>query len=98
MSEQNQEFDPRDLNKDGKVSVGEALKSAAGAIVEDAEEVVGQVKAYIDLSPEERKAKNEKLKEKASDLADKATAAAKEVLEEVKENAENLFKKGEKTA
>ena len=109
MSEQNQEFDPRDLNHDGKVSfdervkyaadkTGEVLKTAAGVVVEGTEKVAGQVKAYVDMTPEERKAKNEELKGKAGDLAGKAANAAKEVFEEVKESAENLFKKGEKTA
>ena len=32
MNEQNQEFDSRDFNKDGKVSFEEALKSAADSI------------------------------------------------------------------
>ena len=95
MSERNQEFDSRDFNKDGKVSFDEALKSAADSIREGAEEVVGKVRAYADLSPEERKAKNEELKEKASQLADEAAATAKEVFEEMKENAGKLFKKGE---
>lgn len=95
MSEQNREFDPRDYNKDGNVSFGEVLKSAADSIREGAEEVVGKVRAYADLSPEERKAKNEELKEKASQLADEAAATAKEVFEEMKENAGKLFKKGE---
>lgn len=95
MNEQNQEFNPRDLNKDGKVSIGEVLKSAAETILEDAEEVVGQVRAYADLTAEERKAKNEEIKEKASSLADEAAATAKEIFGEMKENAEKLFKKGE---
>ncbi len=105
MSE-NQEFDPRDLNQDGKVSfeervkdaankTGEALKTAAGAVAEGTGKAVDQVKTYVEMSPEERKCKNEELKEKAADLAGKATAAAKEVIEEVKEEAGKIFKKSE---
>lgn len=95
MNEQNQDFDPRDYNKDGKVTFDEVLKSAAESIREGAEEVVGQVRAYADLTPEERKVKNEELKQKASILADEAAATAKEVFGEMKENAEKLFKKSE---
>ena len=103
---ENQEFDPRDLNKDGKVTfeervkyaagkAGEAIQSAAGTIAGEAEEIVGKVKAYSELSPEEKKAKQEEWKGKATDVAGKAADAAKEVLGEMKENADKLFKKKE---
>ena len=102
MSEQNQEFDPRDLNKDGKISVkerlldaaskaNEAMEIAAGAIRDEAKEVYGKVKDYQALSPEEKKAKQEVWKEKATDAANKAADAAKEVFEDVKEGAQKLF-------
>lgn len=103
MSEQN-EFDPRDLNQDGKVSLderikaaadkaGEVLKTAAGAVAEGTGKVTGQVKTYADMTPEERKEKNAELKGKASGFAEKAAGAAKEVFEEIKESAEKIFKK-----
>ena len=99
MSEQT--FDPKDLNQDGKVSfdehvhdiadkTGEALKTAAGVVIEGTEEVVGQVKAYVDMTPEERKAKNEELKEKATDVADKVADSTKGLFGKIKA----FFKKG----
>lgn len=105
MSEQT--FDPKDVNQDGKVSfdehvhdiadkTGDALKTAAGVVVEGAEEVVGQVKAYVEMTPEERKAKNEELKEKATDVADKVADSTKGFFAKVKEGAQKIFKKGEK--
>ena len=39
MNEQNQEFDPRDRNRDGKVSVKERLQDAADTANEFAQEV-----------------------------------------------------------
>ena len=104
MSEQNQEFDPRDLNKDGKVSVkerlmeaadkaSEALGLAADAIKDEAKELYGKVKDYQALSPEETKAKQDPWKEKANEAAGKAADTAKEFAEEVKEGAEKLFGK-----
>ena len=75
MNEQNQEFDPRDLNKDGKVSVKEKLQfaadkaieaadSAADAIREGAQELYGKVKDYQALSPEEKKARQDQWRRK----------------------------------
>ena len=97
MNEQNQEFDPRDLNKDGKVSVKEKLQvaadkaieaadAAADAIREEAQELYGKVKDYQALSPEEKKAKQDAWKEKAKD-------AFEDVKEDVKEGAEKIFNK-----
>ncbi len=102
MNEQN--FDPKDTNKDGKVSVkehlmyaadkaNEAIDEAAAAIKEGFGEAVDKVKAYQALSPEEKKAKQAEWNEKLSDAADKATDSVKEVMEDIKEGAENLFKK-----
>ena len=109
MCENKQEFDPRDLNHDGKVSfdeklkdaankTGAALKNAAGAVVDGTKEVAGKVKDYVDMTPEERKIKNAEIKDKVSDAANKAANAAKGAFEDVKEGAEKLFKKGEETA
>ena len=104
MNEQNQEFDPRDLNKDGKVSVKEKLQfaadkaieaadSAADAIREGAQELYGKVKDYQALSPEEKKAVQDQWKEKVSDAAEKVADSAKEAFEDVKEGAEKFFNK-----
>ena len=105
MSEQT--FDPKDLNQDGKVSfdehvhdiadkTGEALKTAAGVVVEGAEEVVGQVKAYVEMTPEERKVKNEELKDKTNDIANKVADSTKGLFGIIKDGAQKIFKKGEK--
>ena len=102
MSEQNQEFDPRDTNKDGKVSAKERLLDAAnkanaasditaGVIRDEAKELYGKVKDYQALSPEEKKAKQDEWKEKATDFTNKAADSAKEFAEEVKEEAQKLF-------
>lgn len=104
MNEQNQEFDPRDLNKDGKVSVKEKLQfaadkaieaadSAADAIREGAQELYGKVKDYQALSPEDKKAVQDQWKEKVSDAAEKVADSAKEAFEDVKEGAEKFFNK-----
>lgn len=102
MNENNTEFDPRDLDHDGKVSMkeklldaadkaNEAIYGAADAIKDGARKVIGKVKEYDALSPEEKKARQEEWKEKASDVAGKAADSAKEFAEEVKEGAEKLF-------
>ncbi len=126
MSEEKQEFDPRDLNKDGKVSfkekmqdaakkAGEALNMAGAAIKDEAgdafanvkqeagevfdkvkqgtDDVIGKVKDYANLSPEERKARNDAILDKASAAADRVADAAKVVYNDAKESAEKLFKK-----
>lgn len=106
MSEQNQNFDPKDLNQDGKVSVkerlleaadkaNEALSIAADAVKDGVGQVVDKVKDYQTLSPEEKKAKQDQWKEKASEVAGKAADTAKEFVDEVKESAEKLFSKKE---
>lgn len=126
MSEENKEFDPKDLNKDGKVSfkermqdaakkAGEALNIAGSAIKDEAgdalssvrqeagevldkvmqgtEEIIGKVKDYANLSPEERKVRNEEILDKASMAADKVAEAAKSVYNDAKDSAEKLFGK-----
>ena len=100
-----QEFDPKDLNKDGKVSVKEILLSAADkaneAIGEAAQVVkkevgvmVDKVKEYNALSPEEKKAKQDEWNGKLTEAAEKATDSLKEVVEEVKEGARKTFGSG----
>ena len=100
------EFDPRDRNKDGKVSVAERLMDAAGkageaflevadATLDGAKMVVGKVKDYAELSPEERQVKNEEIRMKASNAADKAVDAAKGAFNDVKAASERFFNKPE---
>ncbi|MBP5505696.1 MAG: hypothetical protein J6X89_06315 [Bacteroidales bacterium] len=115
MCEEKKEFDPRDRNQDGKVSVkeimqdavdkvdaaftkaGDAIRDQAGDVIDKvkqgADNVVGKVKGYADMTPEERKAKNQEFLDKASGVADKIADATKEVYEDVKEGAEKLFSK-----
>ena len=103
MCEENKEFDPRDLNKDGKVSLDERIRAAAGkaeeafgaaagAVKGGVDRMVEKVKDYKALSPEEKKAKEEEWNRKATDLAGKASDKAKEIAVEVKEK---LFGKKE---
>ncbi len=39
--------------------------------------MVGQVKAYVEMTPEERKVKNEELKDKTNDIANKVADSTK---------------------
>ena len=96
MDEQNQEFDPRDVNQDGKVSVKEMLQGAADAVKDGVDKVIGKVKDYQALTPEEKKAKEDEWNRKATAFAEKASDKAKEMAEEVKESAERLFGKKDK--
>ena len=104
MSTENQEFDPRDTNKDGKVSFkeqlldaadkgNEMLYKAADAVKDEAKKIAAKVKDYQALSPEEKKAKQDEWNSKLSDAANKASDTAKEVFEDVKESAQKFFKK-----
>lgn len=106
MCEQNPEFDPRDTNQDGKVSVkerlldaadkaNEAIGIAADAIKDGAKQVIDKVKDYQALSPEEKKAKQDEWKDKATEAVGKAADTAKEFAQDVKEEAEKLFSKKE---
>ncbi|MBO4475967.1 MAG: hypothetical protein J5737_04545 [Bacteroidales bacterium] len=106
MNEQNQEFDPRDVNQDGNVSIEEKIRAAAdmaeeafgkaaGAVKDGVEQVVGKVKDYRALSPEEKKAKEDVWNSKATAFAEKASNKAKELAEEVKEGAGRFFRKKE---
>ena len=56
-------------------------------------EVIDKVKDYANLSPEERKVRNEAILDKASAAADRVADAAKVVYNDAKESAEKLFKK-----
>ena len=93
MSEE--QFDPRDLNQDGKVTLDEKIRYAAGKAGDAISGAAKAVKDYATGTPEERKAKNEEIKGKISEAADKVEAGAKKVYGEVKEGAEKLFKKEE---
>lgn len=104
MEENKQEFDPRDTNKDGKVSVkekilhaadkiNEAMYGAADAVKEGAGKVVGKVKDYKALSPEEKQARQDQLNQKATDAANKASDKAKEIFQDLKEDARKVFGK-----
>lgn len=93
MEENKQEFDPRDLNKDGKVSVKEQLLHAADKINEAMYDAADAVKGFVSLSPEEKQARQENLNRKATDVANKASDAAKEVLDDIREGAQKLFGK-----
>jgi hypothetical protein len=53
--------------------------------------ITGKVKDYQALSPEEKKARQDQWKDKATDAANKAADAAKDFAQEVKEGAEKLF-------
>lgn len=106
MNEQNQEFDPRDLNKDGKVSVQEMIRGAAekaeeafgkaaGAVKESVEHFAGKVKDYQALTPEEKKAREDEWNRKATAFAERASDKMKEFAGEVKDGAGKVFGKKE---
>ena len=97
MSEEtnNTQFDPRDRNQDGKVSLEEKVRYAAEKAGDAISGAAKAVKDYAKGTPEDRKAKNEEIKGKISAAADKVEDAAKKVYGEVKEGAEKLFKKEE---
>ena len=90
-----QEFDPRDLNQDGKVTLGEKVQYAAGKAAEKAKEVYADAKEktvevagkVADKSKElyaEAKDKAVDLKEKAADKID----TAKQKIQEKKGESE----------
>lgn len=92
-----QEFDPRDLNKDGKVTLGEkiqyAAQSAVETVKESAQTVAASVKKFSDATPEERKEKTDEIKAKVNKAAGQVVDKAKEVYGEMKENAEKILAK-----
>ncbi|MBQ6198254.1 MAG: hypothetical protein IJK44_03345 [Bacteroidales bacterium] len=101
---ENQEFDPKDTNKDGKVSVkeqilhaadkiNEAMYGAADAVKEGAGKVVGKVKDYEALSPEEKQAKQDQWNQKATETANKASETAREIFNDIKSDVKKLFGK-----
>ena len=94
MSEQNAEspktsVKERLLNAADKANT--AIYEAVDAVIDETKVIIGKVKDYDALSPEEKKAKQEEWKEKASDVAEKAVDAAVDFAEDVKEGAEKLF-------
>ena len=101
---ENQEFDPKDTNKDGKVSVkeqilhaadkiNEAMYGAADAVKEGAGKVVGKVKDYEALSLEEKQAKQDEWNQKATETATKAGETAKGIFNDIKAEAKKIFGK-----
>ena len=106
MEENKQEFDPRDTNRDGKVSVkekilhaadkiNEAMYGAADAVKEGAGKVAGKVKDYRALSPEEKQERQDELNRRATAAANKAGDKAREIFEDLKEDARKVFGKKE---
>jgi hypothetical protein len=104
MEENKQEFDHKDTDKDGKVSVkekllhvadkiNEAMYGAADAVKEGAGKAVDKVKEYQALSPEEKQARQDELNQKATAAATKAGDKAKEIFEDLKEDARKVFGK-----
>lgn len=80
----NQEtFDPRDLNKDGKVSFTEKVQFAAGQAKEKAVEVAGKV-------AEKSKVVYAEAKEKTVEVAGKVADKSKELYAEAKDKAADL--------
>lgn len=74
MSEESK--DPRDLNGDGKVTLGEKIQYAAGKAGEKVKEVAGEMKEnakdlYAKAAPKAKEVLAE-MKENAEDLVDKA--------------------------
>ena len=90
-----QEFDPKDINKDGKVSVKEKLLDAADkaneAIGEAVDTIKEKVKEYNALTPEEKKAKQAEWNEKLTQAAERASDSVKGIVDDVKDGAEKLF-------
>ena len=68
-----QEFDPRDLNQDGKVTLGEKVQYAAGKVADKSKELYAEAKD-----------KAADLKEKAADKID----TAKQKIQEKKDEKE----------
>lgn len=48
------------------------------------------------MTPEERKVKNEELKDKTNDIANKVADSTKGLFGIIKDSAQKIFKKGEK--
>lgn len=74
MSEQNSEspkvsVKERLLDAAGKAN--EAIYEAVDAVIDETKVIIGKVKDYDALSPEEKKAKQDEWKAKASDVAEK---------------------------
>ena len=90
-----QEFDPRDLNQDGKVTLGEKVQYAAGKAAEKAKEVYAEAKEKtVEVAgkvADKSKELYAEAKEKAVDLKDKAADkidTAKQKIQEKKDEKE----------
>ena len=99
MEENKQEFDKRDLNKDGKVSLGEKIGYSIDKAQEKLEEAAAQAKVKAEELKEkapgkiaemkqEVKEAAEQAKVKAAELKDKASEKFAEMKEETKEAAD----------
>ena len=73
MSEENQNASFQDQVKDAADKASKAVNAAAGAIIEGAGKVTDKLRAYKDLSPEEKKAKQEEWNERVTKAAEKAS-------------------------
>lgn len=79
--------DPRDLNGDGKVTLDEKIKYAAGKAGEKLSEVAGEMKEnakelYEKAAPKAKEVLSE-MKENAEDLAEKAKVKMDEVKDKI---------------
>ena len=77
MSEQ--EFDKRDLNKDGKVSLGEKIGYSIDKAQEKLEEAAGKAKVKAEELKEKAPGKFAEMKEEVKEAADKAKVKAAEL-------------------
>ena len=85
MSEENKNASFKEQVKDAADKAGEAVNAAADAIIEGAGKVTAKLREYKDLSPEEKKAKQEEWNQRVTKAAEKASDALKEGFEEIKE-------------
>ena len=85
MSEENQNASFQDQVKDAADKAGKDVNAAADAIIEGAGKVTDKLREYKELSPEEKKAKQEEWNQRVTKAAEKASDALKEGFEEIKE-------------
>ena len=69
-----EEFDKRDLNHDGKVSIGERIGYGIDEAIKDAKEVAGKAKVKAAELKEKAPEKFAEMKEDVKEAADKAKA------------------------
>ncbi|MBR5736648.1 MAG: hypothetical protein IKX60_07655 [Bacteroidales bacterium] len=79
MEENKQEFDPRDLNKDGKVSIGEKIGHGIDEALKDAKVVAGKAKVKAEELKSKAPEKFAEMKEDVKEAAGKAKAKAEEL-------------------